>query len=355
MVQPKYSPQEALERVKLMMKYDMSKTLNENKEIIFEQDTLTKTGIATASAAGTAAALGGALGASNITAATTLGAAAHGVGLPLATLGASLGASGAAAAALGAAVVAGGAALALTPLIVWYLDKDNEKSKVHKIIQYCTTDKSKIDKIERGLGDNEIRDLSDKLYDAMKGVGTNEEQVYGVFNSLKSASDFCALVTRFNRDYGSQGDILEWLDDDFDASSEWVQIYRPIRNVVEDALLSIKDEQVEEDCTKNPNQEKCKGKGGGKKTTSSYKTCSSPYKLGCISDSIRKIQGCLGLVSDGKFGPKTQTALKNKFPDKTFYQQFTDSDVEIICKQKEPNKPTPETGKEEEVVTSLDF
>jgi hypothetical protein len=35
MVQPQYSPQEALERVKLMMKYDTSKTLNENREIIF--------------------------------------------------------------------------------------------------------------------------------------------------------------------------------------------------------------------------------------------------------------------------------------------------------------------------------
>jgi hypothetical protein len=39
MVQPNYNPQESLERVKLMMKYDTSKTLNENKEIIFEQDT----------------------------------------------------------------------------------------------------------------------------------------------------------------------------------------------------------------------------------------------------------------------------------------------------------------------------
>ena len=37
MVQPQYSAQESLERVKLMMKYDSSKTLNENKEIIFEQ------------------------------------------------------------------------------------------------------------------------------------------------------------------------------------------------------------------------------------------------------------------------------------------------------------------------------
>tara|TARA_B110000503_G_scaffold138607_1_gene225136 strand:+ start:137 stop:670 length:534 start_codon:yes stop_codon:yes gene_type:complete len=37
MVQPQYNPQESLERVKLMMGYDMSKTLNENKNIIFEQ------------------------------------------------------------------------------------------------------------------------------------------------------------------------------------------------------------------------------------------------------------------------------------------------------------------------------
>lgn len=37
MVQPQYSPQEALERVKLMMNYDSSKTLTENREIIFEQ------------------------------------------------------------------------------------------------------------------------------------------------------------------------------------------------------------------------------------------------------------------------------------------------------------------------------
>jgi hypothetical protein len=36
MKQPEYSPLEALERIKLMMKYDMSKTLNENKEVILE-------------------------------------------------------------------------------------------------------------------------------------------------------------------------------------------------------------------------------------------------------------------------------------------------------------------------------
>ena len=39
MVQPKYSPEESLERVKLMMKYDLSKTLTENKILVSEQTT----------------------------------------------------------------------------------------------------------------------------------------------------------------------------------------------------------------------------------------------------------------------------------------------------------------------------
>ena len=37
MVQPKYSPEESLQRVKLMMGYDMKKTLKENREVILEQ------------------------------------------------------------------------------------------------------------------------------------------------------------------------------------------------------------------------------------------------------------------------------------------------------------------------------
>jgi hypothetical protein len=37
MVQPKYNPEESLERVKLMMKYDLSKTSTENKKVVSEQ------------------------------------------------------------------------------------------------------------------------------------------------------------------------------------------------------------------------------------------------------------------------------------------------------------------------------
>jgi hypothetical protein len=268
MVQPNYSPKEALEKMKLLMKYDTSKTLNENVETVREQNTAGKTAIATGIGAGTGAAIAAGATAANVGTATALGAGAYSA----MGLGASLGVQGTvAAAALGGAVFAGAAALALTPLVIWYMDKDNAKPKVERIIKYCVSDKDKISKVPRKVADTTIRDLSDKLYDAMEGVGTDEEAVYGVFKSLETASDFCALVDRFNKDYSSEGDLLEWLDDDFDASSEWEQIFRPIRNVVEDTLLTIKDDTVEDICKTNPDDPSCKkvvkkedGGGGGK-------------------------------------------------------------------------------------------
>jgi hypothetical protein len=331
---------ESLNKVLLMMKYDTSKTLDENKKIIKEQEIGTKTAIATGTAAGTAAAIAGGAAATGLSTSTALGAATYSAMGLGATLAPGLGVT--AAAALGASVATGAAALALTPLIIWYMDKDNAKVKVERIIQYCVSDKSKIDKIERGLSDGEIRNLSDQLYDAMKGIGTDEAAVYGAFKSLKTASDFCSLVTRFNRDYGSEGDLLEWLDDDFDQTSEWMQIYRPLRDVVEDTLLSLKDEAPADDEKPEENKpEENKPSGGG------YKPCSGTYSYGCKSPAIAKVQACLDLVTDGKFGPKTKAALKSKG-----FETFTDADIDKICGTQQPQpQPSPETD-DEEVLTS---
>ena len=68
--------------------------------------------------------------------------------------------------------------------------------------------------------------------------------------------------------------------------------------------------------------------GGGKK--SRFSPCEGTYKFLCYSPVIEKVQGCLGgLVQDGKFGPKTQGKLQDKFPQ--FASSFTDSDVATIC------------------------
>jgi hypothetical protein len=70
------------------------------------------------------------------------------------------------------------------------------------------------------------------------------------------------------------------------------------------------------------------GGGGG------YKPCSGKYVIGCMSESIKQVQGCLGLVQDGKYGNKTKAALTSVgFPN-----GFTDADVAKICKTSNPQK-----------------
>jgi len=321
MVQPRYSPEEALERVKLMMKYDSSRTLNENKEVIFEQtDTQraaiggTAAGAATGAVAAKAAL--GTMGASTV-AATSVGEFLLGVGAANATL-------------VGGAVIGGLAGLALIPLVYWAITKDSGSNKVKKFFQMCSTEGAKIAKLTRKIDDKTIIDMSDNINDAVNYntlgflAGTDEEKLFAQFKAIQdgTVSDFCALVNQYNKNYG---DLWDDLDSDIDSEDEWNQIFRPLRNCVEDSMLEVAKE-TEKDCKANPDQEKCK-----KVVEASYKDCKDFYQKGCKSPVIAKVQGCLGgLKSDGLFGPKTETKLKEKFAD--LAGGFRDSEVDKICK-----------------------
>jgi len=324
---------DALKRVLLMMKYDSTKTLTENKEEVDEQNR----GVAATAAGTVGAATGAGIAAAGLLPGTStvaglglvgttgLAAAAEAVGSVL-----GIGLVG------GSAVLGGAAALAVAPLAYWLITKDDGYEKVERIFHYCATDRDKINKIPKQLSPTQLRDLSDKLYDAMEGITTDEDAIYSTLGELKTASDFCGLVDAFSKYH--DGELLEWLDDDIDDQSEWNRILRPIRNVIEDTLLSIKDESAGKKIV-----EKIKtGKGGTK--TSVYKNCSGTYTKGCKSSVIAKVQGCLGLVQDGKFGPKTDAALNTK----GFNIGFTDNDVNKLCK---PNVVV--TGGETNVPTKL--
>jgi hypothetical protein len=324
MVQPKYSPEEALQRIKLMMEYDSSKTLNENKKVISEQY------VAPTVAAGATGALAGAgVAAAN----TTAGAS---VIVPVMT---ALGVGATAA----TAIVGGAAALAVLPLAYWLITKDTGANKVKKMFEMCSTDSAKIAKLQRKIQDSELRSISDDIEDAIINDsfgfqgGTDEEKLFGAFKKLEAgtASDFCALVALYNKNSDS-GDLFDDLDSDIDAESEWKQIFRPIRNCVEDSLLGLQDEGKKEEGKKE---------GGGGSKTGGYKSCSGTYSKGCKSDVIAKVQGCLGLVTDGKFGPKTQAALSGKG-----FTTFTDADVTKICQSK-PSEVEPEISGEEQRIS----
>jgi hypothetical protein len=332
MVQPQYSPQEALERIKLMMEYDSSKTLTENEKIISEQY------VAPTVAAG---ATGAALGAGAVAASTTTAGAS--VIVPV------MSALGVGATAAGA-IVGGAAALAVLPLVYWLVTKDTGANKVKKMFEMCSSESAKIAKLERKMQDAELRSISDDIEDAIINDsfgfqgGTDEEKLFGAFKKLESgtASDFCALVAMYNKNSDS-GDLFDDLDSDIDAESEWKQIFRPIRNCVEDSLLTIKDEEP-----------KKTGGGGGGSKVSDYKSCPEtlPIAKFCKNETIRKVQGCLGITADGYFGPKTQTALEAKGVDGTSITQQT---VDKVCNQQDVvSGEEPEVSGEDVTINSND-
>ena len=74
----------------------------------------------------------------------------------------------------------------------------------------------------------------------------------------------------------------------------------------------------------------------------SYKECFGTYQKGCKSDVIEKVQGCLN--DDKKLNLDPKLVIDGKFGSKTKdalvqkgFSTFTDSDVEKICKTKLPD------------------
>ena len=339
---------DALKRVLLMMKYDAKKTLTENIEEFksVNEDTADVAIGSTAVGAGLGAAAMGGAAAANVATTTALGGAAYSaVGV-----GTALGATSVTgAAALGGAVVTGGAALLVLPLVYWLMTKDTGANKVKKMFEMCSTDAAKIAKLPRKLGETDLRSITDDIDDAINEktwgfmAGTDEEKLFGAFKKLESgtASDFCALITYYNA-HSDSGDLFDDLDSDIDAEEEWKQIYRPIRNCVEDSLKQIGEDTIK-DCKTNPDQAKCKKVVPNPKK-STYKDCKGTYTQGCKSDVIRKVQGCLNVKPDGAFGPKTQGALESK----GFKNGFTDADVDKLCPAnvvvEPPQKPEDQYG-----------
>jgi len=61
-----------------------------------------------------------------------------------------------------------------------------------------------------------------------------------------------------------------------------------------------------------------------------YRSCPEtlPIAKFCKNETIKKVQGCLGITADGLFGPKTQGALESKGVDGTSITQQT---IDKVC------------------------
>lgn len=290
MVQPQYSPQEALDRIKLMMKYDTSKTLNENVETIKQPVNEIAPLV-----------------------------------IPAITIAAPW------------LWAAGATAVAAVGTWIYNVQGGGDAfSKTQTFLQGCSSLDKNL-KPTQSKGDH--REAADSIYNAIQGIGTDEDAIKGAISSMETVADLCAMAKYYNKVYG---DLYDDLDSDLDGESFRQYVWSAIAPIVDDAeedLAKSKEEGGKEEGGK-------KTGGGGSGTGGGYKSCSGSYTRGCKSDAIAKVQGCLGLVTDGKFGPKTEAALKAKG-----FSSFTDAEVDKIC-----NKPTttPTVDSDEEDVDGVD-
>ena len=200
------------------------------------------------------------------------------------------------------------------PLIQIINGSGTSDQKVKSLCNLCRNTKSQI----TSTGNQ----LADKIRDAVQGAGTDESKIIEVIRSLRDFNEFCSMVKAYQSSYNA--DLYSDLDGDIDQESEWDQIYRPLRNCVEDSLLELqkknpcKEGEVWDDkqqkCvvvspTPVPTEDDDKKKEEKKKTE--WRECEFPLVVGCKGENVRKVQECLGIDADGKFGRGTKKALNS--------------------------------------------
>jgi hypothetical protein len=279
MVQPKYSPEEALERIKLMMKYDSSKTLNENKKVIFEEEE-------TAVAASTST------DANTVTVTDLMGD---------------------------------------TGKLRQYYQMMSDFGPLPGIPNLLDIVGGNIPNLVAGR-----RNGVKGVVDALDGYVDLEDLAY-VLTVIKSLDGKCyyddveetkvPAIEKFLQLYNE--------DEDEDLVSEIEGVgtrtlptgAADLKRAITKEITKLQSQSCSSSADVTPVPTDGGNTGGGTGGSGGYKDCSGSYSFGCKSEVIRKVQGCLGgLTTDGKFGPNTQKALKAKG-----FDSFTDADVDKIC------------------------
>ena len=122
----------------------------------------------------------------------------------------------------GVGTLVGGVGGAVVGTIISIINgSDAASQKVQKIINNCG---NKFPVTSR------TNKIADGIYNAISGVGTDEGGVYNAIKASTSIAEFCGVVKSYKDSYGE--DLYTALDGDFDAENEWVQIMRPLRDIV---------------------------------------------------------------------------------------------------------------------------
>jgi hypothetical protein len=338
MIQPKYSPQEALEKIKLGMKYDLSKTLNENKKSVSKQ-------IVSEQAAGCQNTM-------EKSEVTEFASIAGNATFQLRTAFARMFNQQESADEILDSVkqikgknvidpttgecvpakslfekrwkVANKGKYAIANAILHPFSDDDKLTFSQTLKMLIESDYYK------GSSYADTQDVIDSLKQALKlynedttPIPPKPEPTPSDTGRQKSINDtYCKNVKDGVIQFGFNKGIT-W--------DSWVKKYKVTAQEIETAKNS---------CGKvNKGGGKTGGGGGGR---SRYKQCSEtlPIAMYCKNSTIARVQGCIGVTQDGAFGPKTSAALVAKGADGSSITQAT---VNKVCGGSSPKEIDPET------------
>jgi len=97
---------------------------------------------------------------------------------------------------------------------------DSDK-KVKEVFSLCVKSQAPVTQASTAIADS--------INGAIAGAGTNEQQVFDSIRKPKTLDEFCSTVKSYNQSYG---DLYSDLDGDFDSEMEWVEIMKPLRDLV---------------------------------------------------------------------------------------------------------------------------
>ena len=283
--------EEELKRALLMMKYDSKKTLTENVQDVEGSQTINEMWFVPA---------------------------AWGIGKWLL-----------------ATAITGGAIAGISSWIDSVTGGGDSFDKTKIFFEGCSTT---LQKMKPSSSPQEIKTASDVIWtnsagqDWYQGFGaSNEESIKKALDSMETIADLCALSAEFYNTYSR--DLFEVLDSEIDGDDFTTYVWAPISRKAEEAKQDLEQAQSQQQgsttdtTTTTTDTTSTDGEVVPSPSLGRYKECTGTYTRGCFSEKIRNIQTCLGLVPDGKYGPKTQAALEGV----GFGGGFKDSDVDKIC------------------------
>jgi hypothetical protein len=230
----------------------------------------------------------------------------------------------------------GGAALIAGGIAAYNWEGTDANKSVKALHDSCATSK-----LGKPLQSNsELEKIANEIHDGISGLdfsGAGEKKLASALSKIKSIPDYCKVASEYELTYGA--DMYDDIDGDVNFGGWETSVRIPLSAAVKATVKANDDANKKGGGGEEENKDEEGTDDEGVKTPDGddiqYKGCSGTYELGCKDEDdnvVWQLQGCLGLKQTGKFGPNTESALK----EKTGNTSIDEREVWTLCKDEDP-------------------